>query len=115
MSEAAASELRIARRWLALSRSTGSAAGSSTEVCPAANRVAAAFRAANSPSWWAEPMCSIERNRLRQDHTTCTAVAPEDVFTVRTYGTRAAYGPILVFKFHPKREQTPATAPTART
>jgi hypothetical protein len=44
---------------------------------------------------------------LRQDHTTCTAVAPEDVFTVRTYATRAAYGPILVFKFHPKREQTP--------
>ena len=29
-------------------------------------------------------MCSIERDPLRQDHTTCTAVAPEDVFTVRT-------------------------------
>ena len=28
--------------------------------------------------------CSIEREPLRQDHTICTAVAPDDVFTVRT-------------------------------
>ena len=52
-------------------------------------------------------MCSIERDPLRQDQTTWTAVAPEDVLTVRTYATRAAYGPILVFKFRPKREQRP--------
>lgn len=31
----------------------------------------------------------------------CTGVAPDEVFTVRTKATRAAYGPILVFKFHP--------------
>jgi len=49
--------------------------------------------------------CSTEREPLRQDHTTWTAVAPEQVFTVRTYATRAAYGPILVFKFHPNRNQ----------
>jgi hypothetical protein len=32
----------------------------------------------------AEPRCSIERDPLRQDHTTCIAVAPDEVFTVRT-------------------------------
>jgi hypothetical protein len=51
----------------------------------AANRsAAAAFSAANSTSSCPEPRCSIEREPLRQDHTTCTAVAPDDVFTVRT-------------------------------
>jgi hypothetical protein len=44
-------------------------------------------------------MCSIEREPRHQDHTICTAVAPEAVFTVRTKATRAAYGPALVFKF----------------
>ena len=44
-------------------------------------------------------MCSIERDPRRQDHTICTAVAPEAVFTVRTKATSAAYGPALVFKF----------------
>ena len=29
-------------------------------------------------------MCSIERDPRREDHTICTAVAPEAVFTVRT-------------------------------
>ena len=38
---------------------------------------------ASSTSSWADPMCSIERDPRRQDHTTCTAVAPEAVFTVR--------------------------------
>jgi hypothetical protein len=42
-------------------------------------------------------MCSIERDPRRQDHTICTAVAPEAVFTVRTKATSAAYGPALVF------------------
>ncbi|BCQ06740.1 hypothetical protein JMUB5695_00149 [Mycobacterium heckeshornense] len=69
-------------------------------VCPAANRVAAAaFSAANSTSSCAEPMCSIEREPRRQDHTICTAVAPDAVFTVRTKATSAAYDPALVFKF----------------
>ena len=55
-------------------------------VCPAANRAAAAaFNAANSTSSCAEPMCSIEREPFRQDHTICTATAPDEVFTVRTY------------------------------
>lgn len=51
----------------------------------AANRsAAAAFSAASSASSWAEPRCSIDRDPRREDHTTCTAVAPEAVFTVRT-------------------------------
>ncbi|TBM83552.1 hypothetical protein DIQ79_33745, partial [Mycolicibacterium smegmatis] len=43
------------------------------------------------------------RDPRRVDHTICTAVAPEAVFTVRTYATRAAYGPTLVRKFRPSR------------
>ncbi len=31
------------------------------------------------------------RDRRRDDHTICTAVAPEEVFTVRTYATSAPY------------------------
>ena len=34
-----------------------------------------------------EPWC--------EDHTICTAVAPDAVLTVRTYGTRTLYGPGL--------------------
>jgi hypothetical protein len=57
----------------------------SSSACPAANRcAAAAFNAANPASSWAEPRCSIERDPRRDDHTICTAVAPELVFTVRT-------------------------------
>jgi hypothetical protein len=37
----------------------------------------------------AEPRCSIWRDPRREDHTICTAVAPEAVFTVRTYATTA--------------------------
>ena len=33
------------------------------------------------------------RDPRRDDHTICTAVAPDFVFTVRTYGTRPPYGP----------------------
>jgi hypothetical protein len=32
-------------------------------------------------------MCSMRRAPRRDDQTTCTAVAPDFVFTVRTYGT----------------------------
>jgi hypothetical protein len=37
-----------------------------------------------------EPRC--------EEYTICTAVAPDAVFTVRTYGTRQLYGPGLVRK-----------------
>ena len=45
------------------------------------------------------PRCSISRDPRREDHTTCTAVAPDVVFTVRMYGTRPLYGPRLMRKF----------------
>jgi len=39
-------------------------------------------------------MCSISRNPRRDEYTTCTAVAPDAVFTVRRYGdTRQLYDP----------------------
>jgi hypothetical protein len=59
-------------------------------------------------------MCSIERDPLRQDHTTCTAVAPEAVLTVRMYATSAAYDHTLVFKFRPIRKQTRSSAIAGR-
>jgi len=34
----------------------------------------------------------MSREPRRQDHTTCTAVAPDAVRTVRTYATDAGYG-----------------------
>src|SRR6185437_5188566 len=34
------------------------------------------------------PRCPISRDPRREDHTTCTAVTPGVVFTVRMYGTR---------------------------
>jgi len=43
-------------------------------------------------SSWAEPRCSIVRDPRQVDHTICTAVAPEEVFTVRTYPTRTLRG-----------------------
>src|ERR1700756_5253012 len=38
-------------------------------------------------------MSSIRRAPRRENHTICTALAPEAVFTVRTYATPAAYEP----------------------
>ena len=35
---------------------------------------------------WADPMWSIDREPREEDHTTWTAVAPDAVFTVLTYG-----------------------------
>jgi hypothetical protein len=46
------------------------------------------------------------RDPRREDHTTCTAVAPDVVFTVRMYGTRPLYGPRLVRKFSSHELQT---------
>jgi hypothetical protein len=37
-------------------------------------------------------MCSISREPRRDDQTTCTAVAPDFIFTVRAYGTGPFYG-----------------------
>jgi hypothetical protein len=37
-----------------------------------------------SDSSWAEPTCSMLRDPRREDHTICTATAPERVFMVRT-------------------------------
>ena len=39
------------------------------------------------------PGCSISRDLRREDHTICTAVAPDGVFTVRRYGNRPLDGP----------------------
>jgi hypothetical protein len=42
----------------------------------------------------------------RDDHTICTAVAPEAALTVRTWGINAAYSPGLVRKFSRHKPQT---------
>ena len=66
----------------------------SSSSCPAAIFCrAAAFRASSSASSCADPMCSMLRDPRCDDQTTCTAVAPDFVFTVRTYGTGPLYGP----------------------
>ena len=49
------------------------------------------LQASSSASSCAEPMCSIFRDPRRNDHTIWTAVAPDEVFTVRTYATRRDY------------------------
>jgi hypothetical protein len=54
---------------------------------------------------------SIERDPRRDDHTICTAVAPELVFTVRTYATSAPYGPTLVHKSAPVAKQNHRSQP----
>jgi hypothetical protein len=85
-------------------------AGSSprpSSSCPAATRCrAAAFSASTSASSCADPRCSISRDPRRDDHTTCTAVAPDFVFTVRTYGTSPLYGPPLVRRFSSGEQKT---------
>ena len=59
----------------------------SSSPCPAASFCrAAAFNSSNSACVRADPMCSIVRAPRRFENTIYTAVAPEDVFTVRTYG-----------------------------
>ena len=47
---------------------------------------------------------SIERDPRRDDHTICTAVAPQLVFTVRTYATTAPYGPTPSAQIRTSRE-----------
>jgi len=48
---------------------------------------------------------------LLDDGTTCTAVAPDLVFTVLTYGTRQLHGPSLVRKFSSHEERNFRSAP----
>lgn len=67
-------------------------------------------RASSSASSWADPRCSISRAPRREDHTTCTAVAPDVVLTVRMYGTRPLYEPRLVRKFSSHELQTQRSA-----
>ena len=66
----------------------------SSSPCPAASFCrAAAFSSSTSASSCAEPRCSISRDPRCEECTICTAVAPDDVFTVRRYGdTRPQYG-----------------------
>jgi hypothetical protein len=79
--------------------------------CPAAIRCCAAAFSTSSPALsCADPRCSIWRDPRREDHTTCTAVAPDVVFTVRMYGTRPHYGPRLVRKFSSREPQTSRSA-----
>jgi len=60
----------------------------SSSACPATNRSdAAAFNAGNSCPSYAEPTWSMLRDPPRDDHTMCTAAAPDAVFTVRTHAT----------------------------
>ena len=47
---------------------------------------AAAFSTSSSASSCGEPMCSMSRDPGREECTSCTAAAPDAVFTVRTYG-----------------------------
>ncbi|PXW99593.1 hypothetical protein C8E89_14016 [Mycolicibacterium moriokaense] len=66
-----------------------------TEPRPSRCR-AAALSASNSDLSLADLMCSMLREPRRDNHTAYTAVAPELVFTVRTYATTAPYEPWLV-------------------
>jgi hypothetical protein len=50
-------------------------------------------------------MCPISRDPRRNEYTTCTAVAPDLVFTVLTYGTRPLYEPPSVRNFSVRKQQ----------
>lgn len=52
-------------------------------------------------------MCSTSRDPRRDEYTICTAVAPDAVFTVRTYGeTGPLYGPSLVHNSGDRNKKT---------
>jgi hypothetical protein len=48
---------------------------------------AAIFHVSTSSSVCAEPRCSIVRGPRIEEYTIWTSVAPDEVFTVRTYAT----------------------------
>ena len=50
-------------------------------------------------------MCSISLDPRCEEYTIWTAVAPDAVFTVRTYGTRQLYGAGLVRKSSPATQE----------
>src|SRR4029077_11856227 len=56
-------------------------------------------------------MCSISRDPRWEECTICTAVAPDAVLTVRTYGTGPAHGPGLVRNFTLHEPRTPGQPP----
>ena len=90
----------------------GSRPRSSSSWPPRSAAAAAAFSASSSASSCADPRCSISRDPRRDEHTICTAVAPDFVFTVLTYGTRPLYGPSLVRNFSSReRANQQVTAP----
>ncbi|GHH42202.1 hypothetical protein GCM10017774_38140 [Lentzea cavernae] len=56
----------------------------------------------------AEPMCSMSRDPRREEYTICTALAPDAVFTVRTYATRDSLEPAAsaqIFAVHTTKPQ----------
>ena len=72
---------------------------------------AAAFSSSTSAPLCADPRCLISRDLRREEYTICTAVAPDDVFTVRTYGdTRQLYGHRLVRTSSHHNPQKPRSA-----
>jgi hypothetical protein len=68
-------------------RSSG-AGQAKVELVPLAARRchATAFKTSSPAPSCADPMCSMSRVPRREEDTNCTAVAPDAVFTVRTYG-----------------------------
>lgn len=70
-----------------------------------------AFSASSSGLSCADPRCSISRDPRGDEHTTCTAVVPDVVFTVRMYGIRPLYGPRLV-QINPARTVNPQVSAT---
>ena len=71
----------------------------------------ASFSASNSPSSCAKPMYSISRDPRREDHTIWTAVAPDEVLTLRTYATTRDYEPrpsAQVCRLQPANQQVTA-------
>jgi hypothetical protein len=59
----------------------------------------------------------MERDPRRDDQTICTATAPEEVFTVRTYATQAPYDPTASAQICTRIELNPqlTALPDART
>ena len=88
----------------------------SSSPCPAASFCRpAAFSSSTSAAVCADPRCSISRARGARSAASCTAVAPDDVLTVRRYGdTRPQYGPGSAQVWHPPTTNPQLTAPTSR-
>jgi hypothetical protein len=90
------------RGWLELRGQDGSAA----RLVPCAHPYTRVSRLAPVPDSPAARELSQQALGLIGLQTTCTAVAPDVVFTVRMYGTRPLYGPRLVRNFSSQELQT---------